>query len=106
MFPTSPFPTACYALSCIIYDDLPRSTVDLDVLAATLDRTFDPFEPCFGLAVLCSCLCNAIAALKNGKATYVKAGDRPLVPTSSTLRLSVSISTIIAPMTRHDPSVH
>ena len=44
--------------------------------------------------------------LEVAKATYATVEDHSLVPTSSTLRLSVSISTIIAPMTRHDPSVH
>ena len=48
--------------------------MDLDVLAVTLDGTFDPFAPCFGLAVLCSCFCNAIAVLRNDKATYVEVG--------------------------------
>jgi hypothetical protein len=74
VFPTSPFLTACYALFRIVYDDLPHSTVDLGVLAIKSDRTFDPFAPCFGLAVLCSYFCNAIAVLRNGKATYVKVG--------------------------------
>lgn len=44
--------------------------------------------------------------LEVAKATYVKVEDRALVPTSSTLRLSINISTIIARMTRDGSSIH